>query len=118
VVEDDGDLYGDGVNVAARLEQLAEPGGMLISGTVYDHLQGKLACDLSFVGERVLKKIVRPVRVYHVGWQRPPVDEQERSSARLAQPRNDRSAAVHQHEQRSRAGIFRRWPGRRPPVSW
>jgi adenylate cyclase len=45
-----GDLDGDGVNVAARLEQLAEPGGMLISGTVYDHLQGKLACDLSFVG--------------------------------------------------------------------
>jgi adenylate cyclase len=52
VVGDDGDLYGDGVNVPARLEQLAEPGGILISGTVYDHLQGKLACDLSFVGER------------------------------------------------------------------
>src|ERR671913_260082 len=53
VVEDDGDLYGDGVNVAARLEQLAEPGGILISGTAYDHLQGKLDCSLSFVGERV-----------------------------------------------------------------
>jgi TolB-like protein len=81
VVEDDGDLYGDGVNVAARLEQLAEPGGILISGTAYDHLQGKLDCDLTFVGERALKNIVRPVRVYHVGWERHPVDEPERSSA-------------------------------------
>jgi TolB-like protein/class 3 adenylate cyclase len=86
VVEDDGDLYGDGVNVAARLEQLAEPGGILISGTAYDHLQGKLDCSLSFVGERVLKNIIRPVRVYHVGWQRHPVDEQERFSAKPGLP--------------------------------
>jgi class 3 adenylate cyclase/Flp pilus assembly protein TadD len=86
VVEDDGDLYGDGVNVAARLEQLAEPGGILISGTAYDHLQGKLDCSVSFVGERVLKNIIRPVRVYHVGWQRQPVDEQERLSAKPGLP--------------------------------
>ena len=44
--EADGDLYGDGVNVAARLEQLAEPGGVVVSGTAYDHLQGKLECSL------------------------------------------------------------------------
>ena len=48
--EDDGDLYGDGVNVAARLEQLAEPGGVLVSGTAYDHLQGKLDLPLDFIG--------------------------------------------------------------------
>jgi TolB-like protein/tetratricopeptide (TPR) repeat protein len=69
VVEDDGDLYGDGVNVAARLEQLAEPGGILVSGTAYDHLQGKLPYKLSFLGERTLKNMVRSVRVYCVGWQ-------------------------------------------------
>src|SRR4051794_30091298 len=42
--EEDGDLYGDGVNVAARLEQLADPGGVVVSGTAFDHLGGKLDC--------------------------------------------------------------------------
>src|SRR4051794_4651879 len=51
----DGDLYGDGVNVAARLEQLAEPGGVVVSGTGFDHLQGKLGRDLEYLGERRLK---------------------------------------------------------------
>src|SRR4051812_18133464 len=64
--EPDGDLYGDGVNVAARLEGLAEPGGVCVSGTAYDHLGGKLDCDLEPLGERTLKNIERPVRVYRV----------------------------------------------------
>src|SRR5690242_6102067 len=66
VVLEDGDLYGDGVNIAARLEQLAEPGGICVSGTAYDHLRGKLACDLEYLGERQVKNIERPVRVYRV----------------------------------------------------
>ena len=65
VVEGD-DLLGDGVNVAARLEQLCEPGGCLISGTAYDHLQGKLDVPLEFAGEQHLKNIDRPVRTYRV----------------------------------------------------
>jgi class 3 adenylate cyclase len=52
VVSDEGDLYGDGVNVAARLEQLAKPGGIVISGTAYDHLQGKLGCGFHDLGEQ------------------------------------------------------------------
>jgi TolB-like protein/class 3 adenylate cyclase len=60
------DLLGDGVNVAARLEQLCEPGGVLVSGTAYDHLQGKLDLPLQFVGEQQLKNIDRPVRAYRV----------------------------------------------------
>ena len=64
--EADGDLYGDGVNVAARLESSAEPGGITVSGTAYDHLQGKLDCGLTALGERQLKNIERPVRVYQV----------------------------------------------------
>jgi TolB-like protein/class 3 adenylate cyclase/Flp pilus assembly protein TadD len=66
VVEGDGDLLGDGVNVAARLERLCEPGGVLVSGTAFDHLQGKLGLPLEFAGERQLKNINRPVRIYRV----------------------------------------------------
>jgi adenylate cyclase len=66
VVSDEGDLYGDGVNVAARLEQLAKPGGIVISGTAYDHLQGKLGCGFENLGEQRVKNIARPVRAYQV----------------------------------------------------
>ena len=65
VVEGD-DLLGDGVNVAARLEQLCEPGGVLVSGTAYDHLQGRLGMPLEFTGEQQVKNIARPVRAYRV----------------------------------------------------
>jgi adenylate cyclase len=64
ICEEDGDLYGDGVNIAARIEALAEPGGICISGTAYDHLPGKVDCPFEFLGERVLKNIERPVRLY------------------------------------------------------
>src|ERR671919_1733025 len=66
VVSDEGDLYGDGVNVAARLEQLAKPGAIVISGTAYDHLQGKLGCGFQDLGEQRVKNIARPVRAYQV----------------------------------------------------
>ena len=65
--EEDGDLYGNGVNVAARLEQAAEPGGIVLSGTAADPLQGKLDCGLAPLGELRLKNIGRPVRAYRVG---------------------------------------------------
>src|SRR6185295_15905355 len=52
VIVEDGDLYGDGVNVAARLQHFAEPGGVLISGTAYDQLQGKLDVTLMFAGDQ------------------------------------------------------------------
>ena len=58
------DVYGDGVNVAARLEQLCDPGGVMVSGTAYDHLQGKLGFPLEFAGEQRVKNIQRPVRAY------------------------------------------------------
>jgi len=66
VVVDGDDLLGDGVNVAARLEQLCEPGGILVSGTAYDHLHGKLDLPLEFTGEQHVKNISRPVRTYRV----------------------------------------------------
>jgi class 3 adenylate cyclase len=60
------DLLGDGVNVAARLEQLSPPGGVLISGTAYDQLRGKLDLPLDFAGEQRVKNISQPVRTYSV----------------------------------------------------
>ena len=66
VEESDGDLMGDGVNIAARLEGLAETGGVMISGAAYDQLQGKLDVPLEFAGEQNLKNIARPVRAYRL----------------------------------------------------
>ncbi|WP_114189308.1 adenylate/guanylate cyclase domain-containing protein [Microvirga aerophila] len=66
VVVEGHDLLGDGVNVAARLEQLCPPGGVMISGTTHDHLQGKLNCAFEFAGEQRLKNITRLVRAYRM----------------------------------------------------
>jgi adenylate cyclase len=63
IVEDD-DIFGDGVNVAARLEALAEPSGICISGTVYDQIRDKVPCAFEDLGEQSVKNIARPVRVY------------------------------------------------------
>ena len=67
VIEEYGRIYGDGVNVAARIEGLAEPGGICISGKVHEEVRRKL--DLSFedAGEHMLKNIAAPVRVFRVG---------------------------------------------------
>jgi adenylate cyclase len=59
-------IYGDGVNVAARLESLAEPGGICISGTVHEHVEKKLALNYRDLGEQTVKNITRPVRVWRV----------------------------------------------------
>ncbi|MGF6233835.1 TolB-like protein/class 3 adenylate cyclase/Flp pilus assembly protein TadD [Inquilinus ginsengisoli] len=67
VVVEGEDLLGDGVNVAARLEQLCSPGGILISGTVFDQLQGKIdRLTLDYAGDQHVKNIARPVRTYNV----------------------------------------------------
>ena len=66
VIVEGRDLYGDGVNIAARLEGLAEPGDICISQTVLNHTRGKIAFDVEDLGEQQLKNIPRPVRVYRV----------------------------------------------------
>ena len=70
VIVEGGDLFGDGVNIAARLQAMAEPGSVLLSGTVYDHLKGKIAVGFDPLGERHLKNITEPVRVYRVAMDR------------------------------------------------
>jgi hypothetical protein len=59
-------LYGDGVNIAARLESLADGGGICLSGTAYDQIEGKLPFGYEFKGEHSVKNITRPVRVYRL----------------------------------------------------
>jgi len=66
VVVEDGDIFGDGVNVVARLEELAEPGGLCISERVREDITGKLILDCQDLGTQHLKNIARPVRVYRV----------------------------------------------------
>jgi len=64
IIFDRGDIFGDGVNVAARLEAVAEPGGICMSGRVVEDIEGKLDIGLENAGEQLLKNIARPVRVY------------------------------------------------------
>jgi adenylate cyclase len=67
VIVDEDRIYGDGVNIAARLEGLAERGGICISGTVFDQIEGKLDLHFDYLGEKAVKNIAKPVRVYRVG---------------------------------------------------
>ena len=66
VVEEGDNILGDGVNVAARVQSLAEAGGICISGTAYDQIKNKLAFSYDYVGEQTVKNIKEPVRVYRV----------------------------------------------------
>jgi len=66
VMVEGGDLFGDGVNVAARLESIAEPGGVLVSGTTYDYVRNKIEAGFEDLGAQSLKNIAEPVRVYRV----------------------------------------------------
>ena len=84
VVVEGEDLLGDGVNIAARLEQICPPGTVMISGTAYDQLQGKIDLPIEFVGEQHVKNIDRPIRTYRLRLHPipPPIDERVRSVPR------------------------------------
>ena len=66
IISDSNDIYGDGVNVAARLEALAEPGGIMVSRNVHDQVRDKLSFGFEDMGEQTVKNIARPIGVYHV----------------------------------------------------
>jgi adenylate cyclase len=83
IVERD-DIFGDDVNIAARLQSMAEPGGILISGTVFDQVKNKLSLSFNFLGPQRLKNIDAEVPVYSAtisGAVRPPVDMRDSQSA-------------------------------------
>jgi class 3 adenylate cyclase len=72
VIVEGEDIYGDGVNVAARLESLADPSGICISGTVHDSLGGDLARRFEFIGEQRVKNIEKPVRAFRIAMSKAP----------------------------------------------
>src|SRR5262245_15451774 len=72
IITDSGDIFGDGVNVAARLEGIADPGGVCISARVQEDLRGTLDLPFDDIGEQQLKNIQRPVRVYRINLQNKP----------------------------------------------
>jgi TolB-like protein/tetratricopeptide (TPR) repeat protein len=63
------DVLGEGVNIAARLEQMAPPAGIFVSGTVWEQIEGKVAFPCVYVGDEKVKNIARPVRTYRVSWE-------------------------------------------------
>jgi class 3 adenylate cyclase len=89
VIVEPHDIFGDGVNIAARLEGMAEPGGICISAAAYEHIQGKIAADFIDMGELSLKNIDRPVRAYAV--------VPHELAAATARPRSWTSAMLSPH---------------------
>jgi adenylate cyclase len=66
VIQEGKRIYGDGVNVAARMESLAEPGGICVSGSAYDQIENKFAFGCEYLGEQIVKNISTPIRVYRL----------------------------------------------------
>jgi adenylate cyclase len=80
VMVDGSDIYGEGVNVAARLESLAEPGGICISGTVFEQVRKKLDIGFDFIGTPEIKNIAEPVPAYRVLLDRPAANPRNHSA--------------------------------------
>jgi TolB-like protein/class 3 adenylate cyclase/Tfp pilus assembly protein PilF len=85
IIEGD-DIFGDGVNIAARLESIAEPGGICVSASVYDQVQGKISVEFADRGEQKLKNIARPIRAYSAGHSNAGPGRQIDQNERLSTP--------------------------------
>ena len=112
VVQQGNDIFGDGVNIAARLEALAEPGGTCVSERVREDAAGKFGPIFQDIGEQKLKNITRPIRVFRL---RPDKNVAGPVSPPPGDPRQtlDRGPSLSEHERRPRARILRRRHSRR-----
>jgi adenylate cyclase len=86
VIEEGERIYGDGVNIAARLEALAEPGGICISKTAFDHIESKLPLGYQFLGQQTVKNIAKPVGAYKVLMEPRVIDGEEEGAAKTVEP--------------------------------
>jgi len=111
VEESDGDLMGDGVNIAARLEGIAKPGAICLSEDAYRQVKARLDLAVSDLGPTQLKNIAEPIRVYSlqvgVSAQAKPTSHAQPPSASTSAASLDGGSSLHQYGRRSRAGIFR-----------
>ena len=112
----DGDLMGDGVNIAARLEGIAKPGAICLSEQAYWQVKGRLDLAVNDLGPTQLKNIAEPIRVYSLDVGQPakpkptPAPEPGNSAAASL----DRGPALRQFRRRPGTGVFRRWRDREP----
>jgi adenylate cyclase len=86
IIIEDGDIYGNGVNVAARLEGLSEPGGICLSGDAYRQVRGKIEAEFEDLGEQEVKNIAEPVRVYRIATRESGAVSAERAGEPLTLP--------------------------------
>jgi len=129
VMLDGDDLYGEGVNIAARLQEVAEPGGIAVSASVYEQVKNKLVIGFDYLGKQTVHNLSDPVRSYRVVLNRnaPPEQALDDEAAGDGRGNNEKAAAAgHGHRRRYRegwhnedigtffgeGGTFRRWTGR------
>jgi len=86
IIKDGGRIYGDGVNVASRIESLADPGGICISRTAYDQVKSKIDIDFEYLGEYEVKNIKDPVRVYKINNKKSEMKKAAESSSQREKP--------------------------------
>ena len=116
VMVKDGDIFGDGVNVAARLEGIAEPGGICVTRGVRDHLRDRMEYKFEDLGEHSVKNIARPVRVFRVSF-----DPEGKTELTPSEPHGPRSRSlIHQRQcgpdcRSGRAGVLAIGRGKRRP---
>ena len=115
VIQEGERIYGDGVNIAARVEGLADPGGICISGSAYEQIENKLALGYDYIGEHTVKNIVKPVRVYRVPTG--PETLQKVAGEKRAVPRWQRAALAVAIAIVVVAGGVAIWKSSRPPTA-
>ena len=115
VIQEGKRIYGDGVNIAARVEGLAEAGGICISGSAYEQIENKLALGYQYIGEHSVKNIVKPIRVYRVPTG--PEMVHKVTEERRPAPRWQRAALAVVIALLVVAGGVMLWKSSRPPTS-
>jgi adenylate cyclase len=86
VIEEGDRIYGDGVNIAARLEALSEPGGICISKTAFDHIESKLPLGYQFLGQQTVKNVAKPVGAYKVLMEPRVIDGEQEEEVKTGRP--------------------------------